>query len=158
MLLLLAAAALAGCASQDGVIEHPVAHALPALKPGVYSVGAVDVRPVAIHQVQPEDPYELYSIPTGTATVAFTVRADGKVADPLVVKADDVLFGESAVVAIRKWRFHPAQVHGASVDCRMSLSFAFASPYGNLYESIGGADAPAGPPPSDSEKLSIVPH
>jgi len=129
-LLLMVSAAMAGCAGTGFVTEHPVDNEAPALKPGVFSVAEVDVRPVATREIEPDYPPELGSILTGKAVVLFTVRADGTVADASTLTADDVLFGEAAVAAVLKWRFHPAQVGGAPVDCRMTLPFYFSNPYG----------------------------
>lgn len=130
-LVLLASVAIAGCTSDNFVVEHPVLNQAPPLKPGVYSINSVDVRPVATREIEPDYPFELESVLTGNAVVVFTVRTDGKVEDTSVVQADDVLFGEAAIDAVRKWRFRPAQVKGAPVDCRMSLPFVFVSPYAN---------------------------
>lgn len=151
---MLISAAMAGCASPGSPIEHPVANQVPALKPGVYSIQAVDVRPVATHEIEPDYPPELGGLLTGKAVVVFTVRADGKVTDASVLEAEDVLFGESAVTAIRKWRFSPAQLHGAPVDCRMTLPFVFTSPYGYI-QGDSGVPTPSGEPPSASEHTSI---
>jgi TonB family protein len=145
MSVLLVAAAMTGCLS-PGPLEHPVDNPTPPLKSGVYSVTAVDVRPVATHEVEGTFPPELGGIIAGKAMVAFTVRADGKVMDASVVNADDVLFGEAAVVAIRKWRFTPAQLKGAPVDCRMTMPFAFTSPYNYNWDDGSSAAAPPTPP------------
>jgi protein TonB len=157
-LVLLAAAAMTGCANPEYVSEHPVENQIPLLKAGVYSIKAVDVRPVATREIEPDYPPELESILAGKAVVVFTVRADGKVADASVVAADDVLFGEAAVAAVRKWRFRPAEVKGAPVDCRMTLPFVFTSPYGYYprYESM--PDPSNGAPPGGSKKTTIEPH
>jgi TonB family protein len=147
-LVLLGTVAMAGCLGNDFVSEHPVENQVPALKAGVYTTTTVDVRPVATHEVEPDYPFDLESIPTGKAIVVFTVRADGKVADTSVVEADDVLFGEAALGAVRKWRFHPALVRGAPVDCRMTLPFVFVSPYANY------APSDSAPEPSDRAPAS----
>jgi TonB family protein len=154
----LAAAAMAGCSGTDFVSERPVDNPVPPLKAGVYRIEAVDVRPVATREVEPDYPPELGSILTGSALVVFTVRADGKVADASVVEADDVLFGEAAVAAVRKWRFHPALVKGAPVDCRMTLPFIFTSPYGRLPQDGSVSDAPNGSPPDGSHQTAIEPR
>lgn len=154
-LVLIASAAIAGCAGPEYVTEHPVDNKIPPLKAGVYSLQAVDVRPVATREIEPDYPSELGSILTGKALVAFTVRADGKVADASVVQADDVLFGEAAVAAVSKWRFHPAQIKGAPVDCRMTLPFVFDSPYG--YDPGDGLmPTPAQAPPTDSSHKTAI--
>jgi TonB family protein len=127
---LCAAAALAGCALSGGTHERAVDNPMPPLKAGVYSDTAVAVRPVATKEGEPDFPPELRGVPLGKAVVLFTVRADGTVADASTLTADDVLFGEAAVTAVLKWKFHPAQVNGAPVDCRMTLPFYFSNPYG----------------------------
>jgi protein TonB len=157
MSLLLLSAAVAGCAGPGYVAEHPVDNQPPALKPGVYAITAVEVRPVATHEIEPDYPPELGSILTGQAVVALTVRADGKVADPAVIQADDVLFGEAALQAVLKWRFRPARVHGAPVDCRITLPFVFTSPYG--YPSgEGTVPDPPDAPPGGSQQTSVEPR
>jgi TonB family protein len=153
-----AAAAAAGCSSPEYVSETPVMNQVPPLKAGVYGVESVDVRPVATREVEPDCPPELWSILTGKAVVAFTVRVDGRVVDASVVAADDVLYGEAAVSAIRKWRFRPAQVKGAAVDCRMTMPFFFSSPYGTYSRDESGPVPPGGTPPEGSKKTFIEPH
>jgi TonB family protein len=130
-LSLLVSVAMAGCASNDRVIESPVVNEAPPLKPGVYSIKDVEVRPVATKQVEPDFPPELSSILSGKAVAMFTVGVDGKVTDASVVQADDILFGESAVTAVLKWRFRPAELKGAPVNCRMTMPFYFSSPWGS---------------------------
>jgi TonB family protein len=144
-ILALLASAAAGCTGSDFVTEHPVENKVPPLKSGVYTMDLVDSRPVATHEVEPDYPYSLESILSGTAVVVFTVRADGKVADPSVLEADDVRFGEAAVAAIQDWRFRPAQVKGAPVDCRMTMPFVFVAPDPNYLPGespVGPSDKP----------------
>jgi len=146
LLSLLFLAAMTGCAGPGYVTEHPVNNPVPELKPGVYSVKTVDVPPAATREIEPDYPPELGSILTGKAVVLFTVRADGRVIDASVVEADDVLFGESALAAILKWRFQPARVRGAPVACRMTMPFVFDSPYGGNISDGGPGPAPSSPP------------
>jgi TonB family protein len=154
----LASAMMVGCSGSEFVSERPVSNQIPPLKAGVYSVSAVDVRPVATRDIEPDFPYELGSILSGKATVVFTVRADGKVADESIVEADDVLFGEAALAAIQKWRFRPAQVKGAPVDCRMTLPFIFMSPFGgNIWDESPPVPS-NGAPPDKTNKTDIEPH
>ena len=149
---------MAGCTNTDFVTERPVRNQVPPLKAGVYSVNSVDVRPVATREVEPDYPFDLESILTGKAVVVFTVRTDGKVADTSVVEADDVLFGEAAVDAIRKWRFRPAQVKGAPVDCRMTLPFIFVSPYANYLPGESMPDPSDRAPANGPHQVTIGPR
>ena len=154
-LVLLASASAAGCTANNFVSEHPVDNKVPALMEGVYTTNSVDVRPVATREVEPDYPTDLESILTGKAVVVFTVRKDGKVADTSVVEADDVLFGEAAVSAIRKWRFRPAQVKGSPVDCRMIMPFVFVSPYANYLPGESPA-APSDRAPQDGSRGGTI--
>jgi TonB family protein len=151
--LLLACLAAGGCTGLNPS-EHPVSQMVPALKLGVYPLEAVDVRPVAIKEVQPDFPTQLYGYLEGRATVVFTVGVDGKPVDALVAQADDGLFGDAALSAIAKWRFRPALVKSQPVPCRMSVPFYFDSPYGYDHSGLSaGAPserAPAGGPPATS--------
>ncbi len=144
--LLMVSVLVAGCASPGTVVENPVNNPTPALKPGVYTVKTVDTPPISTHEVYPDFPSELGSIPEGKAVVLFTVRADGKVGDASVAQADDVLFGEEAVRAVLKWRFQPAQLAGKPVDCRMTLPFIFDSPYGINEGGVMGDPLPSRSP------------
>ena len=153
--LLLAIAGLAGCSSRY-TTEHPVESRVPPLPPGVYTIKTVDVPPVATKEVEPDYPPELGAVLTGQASVVFTVRTDGRVADATVVQADDVLYGEAAVHALSKWRFTPAQLKGLPVNCRMTLPFFFDSPYGYGSVEVGGSLP--GAPDDSSRKTSIQSH
>jgi TonB family protein len=139
--LALVAAAMAGCTSNGFVAEHPVENPVPPLKAGVHTIDAVDVRPVATREIEPDYPFALESVLTGNAVVVLTVRADGKVADASVLTADDTSFGEAAVAAARKWLFRPAQFKGEPVDCRMTLPFVFVAAPPNYLSG----DSPPGP-------------
>lgn len=149
------AVATAGCAGSGMVAEHPVDQPPPPLKPGVYRVENVAVRPVAVHEVEPPDPPELGSILSGNALVVFTVRPDGKVTDASVLQADDVLFGEAAVKAILKWRFRPAEVNGAPVACRMTMPFTFTAPYGYYIDNSSGPPSTPDSPPSGAHETKM---
>jgi len=147
-LLLIVSAALAGCVNSGRVAENPVENPIPALKPGVYTAKTVDVPPVSTKEREAKFPPELRSLVSGKAVVVFTVRADGSVTDASIVKADDVLFGESAVSAVRQWQFRPAQIKGDPVDCRMTLPFFFSNPWGsgqlNPSDTLPPPDFPEG--------------
>ena len=149
---------MAGCAGPEFISERPVENAIPPLKTGVYAINAVDVRPVTTREFEPDYPYGMASILTGKAVVVFTVRTDGKVGDTSVVEADDVLFGEAAVAAILKWRFHPAQVKGVLVNCRMTMPFVFVSPYGNYLRDESIPDPSNRPPADGPHQATMEPH
>jgi periplasmic protein TonB len=154
----LASAAMVGCLNPEYVSENPVENPVPPLKAGVYRIEAVDVRPVPTREVEPGYPLGLASVMTGKAVVVFTVRKDGRVADAAVVEADDGLFGEAAVAAVRKWRFRPAEVKGVPVDCRLTLPFVFSSQYGYRSDEESAPDPANGAPPDGSRQTTIEPR
>jgi protein TonB len=128
-LSLLASALLLGCSSSSTVTLNPVENRLPPLRVGVYAAKAVDSPPAPTSRSRLIFPAELRATGIdGKAVVTFIVRADGSVADPVVLNANDVRFGEAAKAAILKWRFRPAILAGAAVDCRMTLPFSFLTP------------------------------
>lgn len=146
--LLLAAgmAALVGCmtsADSERAVDNPI----PALKPGEHSAKTVDIAPVPTKRVEPDFPSGMNYALSGMAFVAFTVRGDGRVQDASIVRADDIQFGEAAVSAILKWRFTPAKLNGATVDCRMTMPFFFSNSYGSRYDELGSDPPPKSPQP-----------
>ena len=169
-LLLLVSAGMTGCASPGNlaprVVLHPVDNPIPPPKAGVYDARSVDVPPILVSKSKPRYPQELKSVGGGEAVVLFTVCADGSVTDASIVKADDILFGESAMEAILKARFRPARVNSVAVDCRMKTPFIFTyhSYFVSVFNSIfpgfsdpdrprfaspGVSDPPLGPGPPD---------
>ena len=144
-LCLLAAAFSFGCSSPSTLSLHSVENRMPPLKAGVHDVAAVDHRPVPISRSRLTYPAVLRANGVGgKAVVAFTVRADGSVADPIVLNADDIRFGEAATAAILKWRFRPALLNGTSVDCRMTVPISFSAPSRDRAGGAWPTDDPAG--------------
>jgi TonB family protein len=45
--------------------------------------------------------------------------------DYLVTAYSDPLFAESALAAVKKWKFEPAQIHGAARSSKADLTFKF---------------------------------
>lgn len=63
---------------------------------------------------------------SGEATIQFVVsKDDGRVGEPEVVQATHPAFGESAVNAVRRWRYVPAVKNGEKVNCRMQVPISF---------------------------------
>ena len=74
----------------------------------------------------------------GYVIVQFTVREDGTVAGPFVVESEpEVIFDESALAAISRFKFKPREVNGDPVQVEnVQLKFAFT------LESLYEVDAP----------------
>lgn len=124
---LLFALLCAGCSTTERLQLRPVESPIPKAKPGVYDVSQVDVQPIPTRQSRPRYPVELRKNRiAGESVVIFTIKSDGTVTDASVVRAADVALGESAVEAVLKWRFRPAQIKGQPVDCRLMLPLVFS--------------------------------
>ena len=96
----------------------------------VYAMGDVPVasidNPAPIYQPSPK--YSLamrYDRVHGAVKVSFLVDARGNVTDPVVVRANDARLAESAVDAVRNWKFKPALRSGEPVARRVVQTIDF---------------------------------
>jgi len=64
----------------------------------------------------------------GQAMVAVHIGANGAVTDPVVTSATDPAFGDSAVTAVRMWRFLPAVKDDIPVSMNVVIPFIFDPP------------------------------
>lgn len=64
----------------------------------------------------------------GQAVLRLHILANGKVVDPVIVKATDPAFGSAAVDSMRQWRFLPRISHGHAVDTVVNVPVDFAPP------------------------------
>ena len=82
-----------------------------------------------IHTVKPEYPKGLITEGIeGTTVITATVTADGNIAECAVKSADHELFGESAIAALKQWRFTPHEVDGKPVKKKVNIPFNFHLP------------------------------
>jgi protein TonB len=82
--------------------------------------------PVPVRMVAPEPPASFSrSGATGLVTVTFTVDDKGNVQDPSVVKSSHHELDESALAAIKKWRFKPAKKDGVPVAIKVTIPIKF---------------------------------
>jgi TonB family protein len=90
--------------------------------------GAPDYVPVNIHQTQ-EAVFPSVLIPigvkSGSASVAVAVDDAGRLTDYLVTAYTHPAFADSAVAAIKKWKFEPAMIHGFPRNSKSDLTFRF---------------------------------
>ena len=61
----------------------------------------------------------------GRAVVALRISPEGRVVEPSVQSATDPAFGESALAAVRDWRFVPGVREGQPVETRVAIPFGF---------------------------------
>jgi TonB family protein len=64
-------------------------------------------------------------VKSGSASVAVAIDDAGRLTDCLVTAYTHPAFADSAVAAIRKWRFEPAMVHGIPRNSKLDLTFRF---------------------------------
>jgi TonB family protein len=99
-----------------------LAPALPAMP------GEPNYVPVRVNQTEeavfPSSLVPL-GIKSGSASVAVALDDAGRITDYLVTAYSHPAFAESAVAAIRKWKFEPALVHGYPRNSKSDLTFRF---------------------------------
>jgi TonB family protein len=87
-------------------------------------LAAADQPPRAIAQPSPAYPFDLRKAKfEGEATLMFTVTADGRVADPVVVQASNWVFRDLALAAITRWKYAPALEGGRPVAVKVRQPF-----------------------------------
>lgn len=96
----------------------------------VAQVPSADYVPMKIIQTEPTIyPHEAkdLGIASGEAQVALEVDEKGKLTDYLVTAYTYPAFAEAAVIAIKKWEYRPAYLHGEGRSARADLTFTFES-------------------------------
>jgi TonB family protein len=74
----------------------------------------------------------------GLVKITFTVSDKGLVEDPVVKEASEPEFGESALKALKEWRFRPGTEDGKPISMKVTLPFKFtASPENKLNAALG---------------------
>jgi TonB family protein len=90
--------------------------------------GAPDYVPVKVNQTE-EAAFPSVLVPlgvkTGSASVAIAVDDAGRLTDYLVTAYTHPAFADSAVTAIRKWKFEAAMIHGFPRNSKSDLTFRF---------------------------------
>lgn len=95
----------------------------------VFEISEVDRIPRAIHQISPVYPPDLKrNKVSGIVTLLFVCTYKGGVNSIQVRSSPNVLFEESAVRALRKWKFKPGMKDGKKVNVRMLVPFHFGNP------------------------------
>lgn len=94
---------------------------------GEYDAKQVDSPPTPLKRVEPEFPLAARRMGiTGRVVLRFLVKSDGKVGKASVIEANPGgVFEESALEAIRKWRFHPGHFRGNAVATWVELPIQF---------------------------------
>lgn len=93
------------------------------------TAGAPDGLPAFFTGPDPEYPKGFLKAKTkGEAVIAMRIGAYGQVFDPKIKSATDPAFGESALAAVRLWRFLPRIKGGRAVESIVELPVNFSPP------------------------------
>ncbi|MDB6165361.1 MAG: energy transducer TonB [Lacunisphaera sp.] len=91
--------------------------------------GVQDAMPTIFIGPGPEYPRSLLKARTrGRVVISIRLGANGRVYDPKVTEATDPAFGESALTAVRLWRFLPRVRQGRAIETRVDVPFDFTPP------------------------------
>ena len=91
----------------------------------VYDLGPGVTPPRVIKQVNPRYPTNRGVRAVGSVIIALVVSSKGLPKDPHVVKGLDKDLDESAVDAVKEWRFAPAEKNGQAIAVRVSVQIQF---------------------------------
>lgn len=84
-------------------------------------------NPVPEHVVQPDYPAEMVeSGEEGEAVIRASISKTGDVVEVSVVSATNPAFGESAIAAVKQWKFKPATKDGIPSQVVVNLPVRFA--------------------------------
>lgn len=84
-------------------------------------------------------PAMLYAgVLSGEVRIAISVDENGKLTDHLVIGYTDPGFVDTAVAAVRRWRYEPALAHGRPQSARASVLFVFRDE-GVIVQRLPGA-------------------
>jgi len=90
----------------------------------VYNVGNGVTSPRLVHQVEPEHPRQGFRV-TGTVLIGLIVTAKGEPDEVHVVRSLEKEIDQSAIDAVKQWRFDPATKDGKAVAVRISVEIRF---------------------------------
>ena len=91
----------------------------------LFELSELDQEPQVIYQAQPVLNAKIRQRAPGTVTCVFVVSAQGAVEKPLVRASTDPVFNQSALNALKKWKFQPAKKGGKPVSHRMQVDITF---------------------------------
>jgi TonB family protein len=91
----------------------------------VYDLGPGVSPPRVVKQVNPHYSTDRGVRAVGSVIIALVVSSKGLPKNPRVVKGIEKDLDESAVEAVREWRFAPAQKDGKAVAVRVSVQIEF---------------------------------
>lgn len=92
----------------------------------IFNLADLDRVPVPVMQPSPVFPFELRrEVPYAEVNVEFIVDVDGRVRNPVAVRATHPGFVYAAVAGVEKWRFRAGIKGGKRVNTRMMVPIIF---------------------------------
>jgi periplasmic protein TonB len=91
----------------------------------VYDIGPDVTPPRVTKQVNPRYSTNHGVRAVGSVIIALVVSSKGLPKDPRVVKGIDTDLDQSAVDAVKEWRFAPAEKNGKAIAVRVSVEIRF---------------------------------
>jgi TonB family protein len=91
----------------------------------VYDLGPGITPPRVVKQVNPSYPTNRGVKAVGWVIIGLVISSKGIPRDPHVVKGLDKDLDQSAVEAVKEWRFSPAQKNGKPIAVRVSVEIQF---------------------------------
>lgn len=91
----------------------------------VYDLGPGVTPPRVIKQVNPRYSTDHGVRAVGTVTIALVVSSKGVPREPRVVKGLEKAIDDSAIEAVKQWRFAPAERDGKPIAVRVSVEIEF---------------------------------
>jgi TonB family protein len=108
----------------------------------IYDVSQLDQIPRSAFRIPPKYPTELRRAGiTGEVLIDFVVDVNGDVQDAAVIRSTEPGLNESAIEAVKTWRFTPGQKAGTVVNSHMQVPIVFT--LGNNPPAEKGQKAPA---------------
>lgn len=93
----------------------------------IYSPSELDEIPLPIHMTTPEFPEEFRGQNIiAKATVIFYIDADGTTRMPHVTESSHDGFGQTALLAVKEWKFQPPMARGKPVAILARQEFKFS--------------------------------
>ncbi len=93
----------------------------------MYDLGPGVTPPRITKQVNPHYANDRGVRAVGSVIVALIVNSKGLPKDPHIVKSLDKDLDQSAIDAVKEWRFAPAQKDGKAIAVRISVQIQFHS-------------------------------
>ncbi|MFN3244281.1 MAG: energy transducer TonB [Planctomycetota bacterium] len=91
----------------------------------LFNMGDLEEKPRVIFRARPELTREMRKRMPCTVNILMTVNKQGRVVNPTVYSTDDPLFNDSALKAIRQWKFEPGKRKGKPDDFRVRQPITF---------------------------------